>query len=69
MANDSVGELADLRHDILAKCSNLKAAVVQLKGRSTADELELIRLMQDQARDVSDRLDAYARSRGVTDGK
>lgn len=65
MANDSEGELADLRHDVLTKCSNLKAAVVQLKGRSSADELELVQLMRDQAREVADHLDSYARARGI----
>jgi len=59
MATDLDAELADLRHDINAKCPNLKTAAAQLRGESTDRELELVRLMEEQARAVAERIAAY----------
>ncbi len=60
MEPDLAAELADLRHDINAKCSNLKTAAAQLHGEATDRELKLVRLMEEQARSVAKRMAAYA---------
>lgn len=59
MATDLTAELADLRHDINAKCPNLKTAAAQLRGEATDRELKLVRLMEEQARAVVERIAAY----------
>ena len=60
MATDLAAELADLRHDINAKCPNLKRAAAQLRGEATDRELKLVRLMEEQARSLAERIAAYA---------
>lgn len=59
MAIDLAAELADMRHDINAKCPNLKTAAAQLRGEATDRELKLVRLMEEQARSVAERIAAY----------
>ncbi len=59
MATDPSAELADLRHDINAKCPNLKTAAAQLRGEATDRELKLVQLMEEQARSVAERIAAY----------
>lgn len=63
MAIDPAAELADLRHDIYSKCTNLKAAAARLRGESTEAELELLKLMSEQARSLADSLAAYETGR------
>lgn len=65
IANDRAAELSDLRHDVVTKCMNIKTAVIELRGTATADELELVALMSDQARELAERIDAYAAARGL----
>lgn len=60
MAIDPAIELEDLRHDVNAKCGNLKTAAAQLRGESTEREFELSRLMEEQARVLAERVAAYA---------
>lgn len=60
MTIDPSIELADLRHDVKAKCGNLKTAAAQLRGESTEREFELARLMEEQARVLADRVATYA---------
>ncbi|MBI5247548.1 MAG: hypothetical protein HY923_10230 [Elusimicrobia bacterium] len=59
MATDLAAELVDLRHDINAKCPNLKTAAAQLRGEVTDKELKLVRLMEEQARSLTERIAAY----------
>lgn len=60
MATDSPGELADLRHDVMAKCTTLKTAVAQLRGDSAKADLDLLDLMEQQARSLAEVLGTYA---------
>ncbi len=60
MATNPADELVDLCHDVIAKCSNLKRAATQLHGVPTDRELELVRLMEEQARSVAERIASYA---------
>lgn len=60
MATDPKAGLADLRHEVIAKCGNLKTAVGQLTGEATASQIELAELMKEQARYLSERISAYA---------
>lgn len=69
MATDPKTELADLRHDVMAKCANFKTAAAQLRGESTAAELELVGLMEEQARALAERFAAYAARRRGGRGK
>lgn len=60
MATDPLAELADLRHEVNAKCPNLKTAAAQLRGENTDREHELVRLMEEQARSLAERFASYA---------
>ncbi|MEK7232920.1 MAG: hypothetical protein AAB268_03825 [Elusimicrobiota bacterium] len=60
MTTDHSAVLADLRHDVNAKCSNLKRAAANLRGESTDKELKLVGLMEEQARALAERFAAYA---------
>lgn len=62
-------EVADLRHDVIAKCTNLKTAVAQLNGDATEAQLELIGLMEKHARALAERFAAYAARRRGSRGK
>lgn len=59
MATDLAAALEDLRHDINGKCHNLTGAAAQLRGESTDKEIKLVRLMEDQARLIAERIAAY----------
>ncbi len=59
MVTDRAAELADLRHDVNAKCANLKTGAAQLRGEPTDDEFELARMMSEQARYLIARIAAY----------
>lgn len=65
MEIDPRRELADVRHDINSKCANLKTAAAQLSGESTSEELELLALMDEQARALAQRISAYAAMRAA----
>ncbi|MFI5363166.1 MAG: hypothetical protein ACHQ49_14460 [Elusimicrobiota bacterium] len=60
-ADDALGRL---RHDVNGTCANLKSAAALLKGEASADELELLRLMTQQARSMADSIAAYEARRG-----
>lgn len=63
MAIDPRRDLEDVRHDINSKCANLKTAAAQLRGESTDEEHELLRLMDEQARALAARISAYVAER------
>lgn len=60
MGNDALG---DLVHDINGTCAHLKNAASMLRGEDSPEELELLGLMSQKARKLSDAIEAYAASR------
>ena len=48
--------LKKLVHDVNSKCTSLKGAAALLKDAPPAERAELLRLMADQARSLSDAL-------------
>lgn len=57
MGNDAA--LRDLRHDVNAQCVNLKRAAATLRGEPTADELDMLKLMSETTRSLTDKIAAY----------
>ena len=63
MATDA--GLRNLLHDINSKCWNLKNAAAILHEKPLAEELRLLKLMREQARELADTIAAYETRRAA----